>query len=149
MNAIGELLSRVIAVNKRLTEGVMIREVVEDSEAWIVDMNVEEQLYKRGVDSLNESIMGYRPYTQFTIRIKEQKGQPTDRVTLRDTGDFESSFYVVADNMQFDITASDEKTGELIRKYGREIFGLTEENIQRLIEEYLLPGLVAKIRDEL
>ena len=41
--------------------------------------------------------------------------------------------------------ASDWKTQKLIKQYGRDILGLTDENITRLIEDYIRPGLVEKI----
>lgn len=56
-------------------------------------MNAEEQLFEQGINRLGVDIMDYAPYSPLTIAIKEEKGQPTNRVTLRDTGDFEASFF--------------------------------------------------------
>lgn len=147
MSALDDLLGRVVAVERGLRDGTYVRSIVEDNDAWIVDMNAEGQLYEEGRNSLGVDIMDYMPYTPYTIEIKRMKGQPTDRVTLRDTGDFESSFYITTNATEFEICASDAKTAKLIKKYGREILGLTDENIERLIEDYIRPGLLDKISE--
>ena len=56
-----------------------------------VRLNTEEQLYKRGVDVHGNKLRSiYARFGKFyadrTIQIKNEKGQPTDRVTMRDTG---------------------------------------------------------------
>ena len=71
--------------------------------AFIIDANAEEQLFEQGINRLGVDIMDYRPYTPLTIAIKEEKGQPTNRVTLRDEGDFESSFYIISKKFEFSI----------------------------------------------
>lgn len=120
---------------------LIISKIVVSNEAYIVDMNAEEQLYEQGVNNLGIKISDYQPYTPFTVSIKHLKNQPSGRVTLRDTGDFHSSFYVQIGNEQFEIKASDSKTTELIQKYGRQILGLTSQNISELIWQYIFPDL--------
>lgn len=145
MSVLDDLLGRIVEVERGLREGSYVRSIVEANDAWIVDMNAEIQLYEQGRDGAGVEIMSYAPYEPVTIEIKRSKGQPTNRVTLRDTGDFESSFYVRAGDTEFEIMASDWKTQKLIKQYGRDILGLTDENITRLIEDYIRPGLVEKI----
>ena len=110
-------------------------------------MNAEEQLFEQGINRLGVDIMDYAPYSPLTIAIKEEKGQPTNRVTLRDEGDFESSFYLEVNNTQFEIKAADWKTEELIKKYGRQILGLTTENIGSLIWQYIYPDLLKQLNN--
>lgn len=141
MNAIDQLKSRVVAFRYGLESGEYVRSIIVENEAYICDLNAEEQLYEQGVNRLGVKIMDYQPYSPVTIAIKQIKGQPYDRVTLHDEGDFAASFYIEADNKQFEIKASDEKTAHLIRKYGRQILGLTKENIGEVIHEYILPDL--------
>lgn len=115
-------------------------------EAEILDYNTEEQLFRAGQGSTGQAIRP--PYTAFTTQIKQAKGQPTNRVTLRDSGDFHESFRVDWQATQFGITATDPKTPALVAKYGREVFGLNDKGIQELIE--LLRGPVAdNLRKEL
>lgn len=110
----------------------VVLESVKDNEAAILDLNVEDQLFQQGIDSEGQAITpGYAP---LTISIKRQKGQPTDRVTLRDTGYFHRSFQISYGNDAFGIYATDPKSQKLERKYGSEIFGLTDDSLQEAIE---------------
>lgn len=148
MNLISSLRERVVELNNKLASGLIVRDIIDSGEvtAFIIDANAEEQLFEQGINRLGVDIMDYRPYTPLTIAIKEEKGQPTNRVTLRDEGDFESSFYLEVGDKQFEIKASDFKTEDLIKKYGRQILGLTNENIAKLIWQYVYPNLLTKAK---
>lgn len=149
LKSILDLRQRVIVVNDGITSGKWIQQIIWDNDAYIVDMNAEEQLFEQGINRLGVDIMDYAPYRPLTIQIKEEKGQPTNRVTLRDTGDFESSFFIEANDRQFEIKASDFKTEDLIKKYGRQILGLTDENIRALIWQYIYPDLLKRTQKEI
>lgn len=147
LQSIIDLKNRVITFNEGLVSGMYIQRIIMDNEAYIVDLNAQDQLYEEGINRLGVSIMDYAPYRPLTIAIKEQKGQPTNRVTLRDTGNFESSFYLEVSDKQFEVKASDWKTETLIKKYGRQILGLTDDNISSLIWDYTYPDLIEKARE--
>ena len=149
MEKIDDLLKRVVKFNDELTSGRLVQKIIWDNEAYIIDMNAEEQLFEQGINRLGVDIMDYAPYSPLTIAIKEEKGQPTNRVTLRDTGDFEASFFLEVGDKQFEIKASDFKTEDLIKKYGRQILGLTDENIAALIWQYIFPDLIKKAKNVL
>lgn len=149
MKRITDLRDKVVSLNEKLNSGELVRNVILDNEAYIVDLNAQVQLYEEGVNSLGVSIADYQPYSPITIQIKREKGQPTNRVTLRDEGDFESSFYIQANDQQFEIKAADWKTEELIKKYGRQILGLTNENVEKLIWEIIFPDLLEHFKKEL
>lgn len=148
LNSILGLLSAVETVERNLNDGSYTRKALEQSQQKIVELNVE-QLYEYGENSLGVRIDTYRPYTPYTISIKQEKGQPYDRVTLRDTGDFHRSFGVVFEPTGFYITATDHKTQELIDKYGPEIFGLTEINRQTITTNYVVPVVIKEIKREI
>ena len=96
----------------------------------IEDLNTDEQMQAQGQRADGQPI---RPaYTAFTKAIKQQKGQPTNRVTLRDTGDFHRSVFVTFRKTEFELQASDVKTPSLTRKYGREVLGLTQDSIDKV-----------------
>lgn len=151
MQSIQDLRNNVERVNNGLSSGLFIRDIINDgmTTAFIIDANAEEQLFEQGVNRLGVDIMDYAPYSPLTIAIKEEKGQPTNRVTLRDEGDFESSFFLEVGDKQFEIKASDFKTEDLIKKYGRQILGLTDENIAKLIWQYIFPDLMNKTKNVL
>lgn len=147
MKLIDNLRQRVTEFNELLQSGRLIQSIILENEYIITDMNSEDQLYEQGINRLGVNIMDYAPYSPLTIEIKKEKGQPYNRVTLRDEGDFEQSFSVEADTQQFTIKASDWKTEDLIQRYGRQILGLTEENKIILIWEYIYPELKAKTKE--
>lgn len=149
MKIITDLRDRVADFNTQLTNGTIIEKIVVENEAYIVDMNAQVQLYEQGENSLGVDIASYRPYSPLTIKIKKLKGQPTNRVTLRDEGDFESSFFLEVNKEQFEIKASDFKTEELIQKYGRSILGLTQEHVTELIWKYIYPDLLNEAKEKI
>lgn len=126
-----------------------IRLVIVENEHIIADMNAQDQLFEKGINRLGEKIADYRPYRPLTIKIKRLKGQPVNRVTLRDEGDFHASFRVIADTNSFFIDATDPKTLSLLRKYGEQILGLTDENINELNWEYIYPELTRILKEQL
>lgn len=126
-----------------------IRLVIVTNDYVIADMNAQDQLFEKGIDRNGDSIASYRPYKPLTIEIKRLKGQPVNRVTLRDEGDFHASFQVIANDTSFFIDATDSKTLDLIRKYGEQIMGLTDENVDILVWQYIYPDLLTALKQQL
>ena len=142
MKLITDLQNRVKEFNNGLQSGLYIQNILLENEAYIIDMNATEQLFEQGINNLGVPIDDYAPYTPYTIQIKQEKGQPTNRVTLHDEGDFSGSFYMEVGNEKFEIKAGDFKTHDLMKKYGRQILGLTNENIKQLIWQYIYPDII-------
>ena len=113
--------------------GRLIQNCITLNEKEIVSMNT-------GV-----TIRSYQPYSPVTISIKQKKGQPTNRVTLRDTEAFHKSFFVYADNKAVWFKATDKKAQKLYDKYG-EIFGLTVENRNKVAWDMLYPLLMVELK---
>jgi len=94
--------------------------------------------HEAGIDGTGKRI---KPeYTQTTIRIKKGKGQPTDRVTLKDEGDFRKGITQRVRKNRADIFGRDPKTEALKDKYGPEILDHTEES-KKEIQQQILPDL--------
>lgn len=146
MGIIDNFLKRVVEFNDGLTSGEFIKSIIEENDAFIVEMNSEEQLFERGITSTGVSIADYAPYSPITVEIKQQKGQPVNRVTLRDEGDFHASFALEITNEQFEIVANDWKVRDLTLYYGDEILGLTDENIAVVARQMVYPGLMEKAK---
>jgi hypothetical protein len=123
-----------------------LEDIIRDKEDVIVSAIADDQLYRRGINGRSEKIMSYMPYTTKTIQNKKRKGQPTTRVTLRDTGAFHKSMFVVFDSEGFYVTASDEKTEKLVKKYGEEIFRLTDKNFTRIVRSHIRKELVKRLK---
>ena len=148
---IAELESKCRLVSKKLTDNEYIRDIISDVDAntFILHSNANEQLFEQGRNALGVEIASYAPYRPYTIEQKKKKGQPYDRVTLRDTGAFEKSFAIKIGRNEFYIDSDDWKTEKLVKKYGEEIFGLTDENLNELKEKIILPDLILHIKNDL
>lgn len=124
----------------------MLGDIIQAKEDVIVSAIANDQLYRRGINGRGVKIMSYRPYALRTIAAKKKKGQPTTRVTLCDTGAFHKSMYVVFDTEGFYITAADKKTGWLVKRYGEEIFRLTDANFTRILRSHIRKELVKRLK---
>ena len=112
----------------------------------IIKLNTIDQLFNEGIDSLGDSLGEYSP---FTVELKQAKGQPTDRITLKDTGDFYKTFKVEVKDDSFLINANPIKEDtNLFDDFGSEIVGLTEDN-QKKISKTILDNTIKYIRKQL
>lgn len=135
----------------KLNETKIIQQIFRSTELQerIIYLNTHDQLFEKGQDKLGrtlESIGGQ--YAPYTVQLKMQKGQPTDRITLKDTGAFYESFKVVvpsgADYVM--IVANPIKDGDDINEeWGGHVIGLNRENMQEVIE-YVHEKLLAIVR---
>lgn len=143
------VFERMIEAVKRMESGMKtaVRGSLQQSlaEASIIDWNVEQML--SGQDSEDKPIDP--PYRPLTIEIKKIKGQPYDKVTLRDEGDFHHGTIIEWGDNSFFITSTDPKTTKLTKKYGWQIFGLNDEHYTDLQEQFTLPYLLEYCRQEL
>jgi hypothetical protein len=122
-----------------------LNEVVQDN-AYVLELDNQAQL-EEGLDSNNRDITP--EYTPFTVQEKQEAGQPYDRVTLRDSGDFYRSIVAQVRGEAITMEASDEKTQELQQKYGRDILGLSEEAVDEFRDDVVRPELEFKAREAL
>jgi hypothetical protein len=103
-----------------------------DIKELIIELN-QKQLYELGEDSEGVSLGSYSPVT---VMIKQAQGVPTDRITLRDTGDFYKSFTVNYLNNEIVLDADGQKDDtNLFTEYGEDILGLNELNMTIFIDE--------------
>ena len=133
------LLNKIAENALKLDQDKYFREFFgrKDVQDIITRLNTEEQLFK-GFDSTGKDLSAIGgPYTRLTQVIKRRKGQPTNRVTLKDNGEFYDSFKVSVERDGFVIDADTIKDGQdLMVRWGRDIIGLTDENLQQLIDVY-------------
>lgn len=119
---------------KKINKGIdaVVISYAKEYESEIIDLNTE-QLYQ-GIDSNGEDISP--PYRPMTISIKQGLGQPTNRVTLKDEGDFYDGFFVNYGNDWFALGSDDEKAQKLEKKYGADIYGLTDKSKEDLVSYF-------------
>jgi hypothetical protein len=118
---------------------LVVKETFEEYKSLIVHYNADEQMYDKGQDAKGSLI---RPaYKPMTIRIKKAKGQPTDRVTLRDTGRFHKTLIVTPKEDYVEITSDVYYAKYLFDKYGSNILGIQEELLKEFVKRYVVPNI--------
>jgi len=139
----------------RLNENQIIDEILSDKafQAFIINLNTEEQLFKQGINALNVKLSDVGgPYSELTMELSALAGRPKksrDHVTLRDTKEYHDSFKITLNKNNLAITSDPIKDGtSLFVRWGKEIEGLTPENLQLVIDEIrkkMVPLVLLKI----
>jgi hypothetical protein len=108
---------------KRLEKLDVLQVAVDSIEATRAELieRQKEQLYDGKTGSGDDITPFYRPAT---IAMKRKKGQPTDRVTLRDKGEFYAGVFVDVRSDSFITDSADAKAAALTKKYGDDILKL-------------------------
>lgn len=143
---------RKIRKIKKVNLTSIVRNALREHERDILDLQ-KEQL-SAGVADMGDEI---RPrYARRTIRYKKKKGQPYDRVTLRDKGGFYRRMFIrfrARDKADFTISSSDRKRAKLEGRYhgqrGGHIFGLAPQNKLYLSRGILLPEIQRDFKDKI
>lgn len=127
----------------------LILEACKEVEKQIVKLNTKNQLFFRGINANDRKL---KPYAESTRRHKIAKNLPT-WTTLYETGKFHSSFRLEIRGEEIWFTAPENERGRgfslrdhLVKVYGKDIFGLTEDSMERLKKMILeeLYKLIAK-----
>ncbi len=104
----------------------------QETQKFLIE-SLQDQLFITGEDGNGLSLGDYSPVT---VKIKRAKGQPTDRITLKDTGEFYNSYEIDPFKGGFFINADGKKKDtDLFFQYGEDILKPNEET-STLIAEY-------------
>jgi hypothetical protein len=141
MATILEMLKRLEVINMMEVAAEAIESTKEDLKEW-----QKEQLFAGYINDGKTKITP--PYKASTRRTKARKGQPYDRVTLRDTGAFYEGIFIDVRNSTFVTDSTDEKSSILQDKYGSKIFGIGGVFKVGYIQE-LRPALMDNLRKRL
>jgi hypothetical protein len=93
-------------------------------------MNIEQ--LRKGVDSNGEQLGKYKD--RKWIAKRKKRNRQVQFVDLRFTGDFQKAMYVKFDGKEINFGSKDWKQDILVHHWGEEIFGLTDDNMQWLID---------------
>ena len=141
MEAITNLIDNLKKYKDSINE--YMEDITRSIEDEIKEINVHQQ-YDLGQDRNGDSITP--EYAESTIRYKRRKGQPTDRVTLQDTGQYHDTFKIRYEDEGFELYANDWKAGFLDKKYGKEIYGLQDEAARELADQVYQPRMIQKLK---
>ena len=139
MQRLRRLAEKVASLNQdQIIEQAVDAEILDE----VVRLNTDEQLFQ-GFDATGRPLSSIGgDYSQVTVQIKQLKGQPTDRVTLLDEGDFYNSFQAEKEPDGIQVNADYRKPGTDLRdRWGENLAGLTLESRSELHE-----SLIPKVR---
>jgi hypothetical protein len=138
MKKLQALANRIKAVSKFEVEKEILR-IIKENEQAIIELN-QNQLLLDGKDSKGKKLPEYQ-----SKRYKEQKRliNPAGVTDLRLTGQFYDAFFIDTSKLPIVIDSSDSKRNDLVKKYGKDIFGLDEESKRILYDHYLKENILA------
>lgn len=103
---------------------------LENDKKQILDYVRIDQLFDKGEDADGQKL---EPYTPFTRAVKISEGRNPNIVTLFDEGGFYKGFdFTLIQGTVLNIFSRDNKTPELLDKYGQRIDDLNEENEEKV-----------------
>lgn len=137
MSSINDMMKRL----EKLDVMQVAADSMEDTRQDIIRHQQDQLFAGRNADD-REITPFYRPST---IARKKKKSQPTDRVTLKDTGSFYDGVFVDVRKETFVVSSTDPKTGFLVKKYNA-VFGLAGDFKVEYVRD-LRPVFNKKIED--
>lgn len=146
-----EVFKKHLANVQKLKENVLSKELfdfIRSIEREMIDLN-KNQLYKNSKDIYGDAIGFYSKATEIISGGSKKAGEPYD---MKDTGVFFSKFYVKANNNVLIFGSNDPKVDEILDNpnlLSTDLFGLTDENLNNVIKEKILPFLIDYSREKL
>ena len=120
----------------------LVRKAIIDNRGKILSM-IKLRLYQKGVDGDGNSITP--EYSEITITNKKGKQQISSHVTLRDTGEWYKSMYVIYEEGEIKVQSDLSKTEQLVEKYGKSILDLTNQEIELIIISIIEPVIINSV----
>lgn len=105
----------------------IVEKAIDRQADYMVELN-RDQLE----DGMRSDGSQLPPYSPATVEIKNAKGQQTQPMNLRDTGSWQGRLHVKKYDKYMEIISDDPKEGKLIERFGENIEGLTDENIDKV-----------------
>ena len=121
---------------------------IRSIEKEIVELN-RIQLNEESKDIYGQAIGFYSYATEIITKGAKKKGEPFD---AEDTGSFLNKLYAKIQNNQVVFGSTDPKTELILESdnwLSTDLFGLTDEDLKKVIEERLLPFIINYYRKQL
>lgn len=142
MNPITEIkrAARKMANRNRINR--IVKETLVKNDVFVLDLIFNKQLFDRGMRADNLLIHSFKPYKPSTIAYKKRKGQPTNRVTLKDTGESLFRAKVKGKKEGIEVFSTVDYFEHLEEKYGEAAYKLTDNHIELLTKTLIIPAIV-------
>lgn len=136
MGVIEDALRKVKLMKASINKGIQTS--IQQNDNILIDQQTEQ--FDEGKDSMGVSFVP--SYSAFTIGLKQAAGQPHNRVTLKDTGDFYAGITVNANRTNFEIKPNIPYFGNLLEIYkANTILGIQPEAMKDFLTDYSLPEI--------
>ena len=146
MLSLDKLIKRLETFQANIPEHVM--DIVKENQNDIVKYVTDIQHYMEGIRGSDGAVMmSYMPYAESTIKRKISKGQPTDRVTLRDTERLHDETEIIFGADEFEITSPVEYLIWVLRRYGEGVMALSDEHVESIKIAMIRPGMIEKLKE--
>jgi hypothetical protein len=123
-----------------------LRKSLTDSGEVIADYIVQKQLYEKGINSKKEKI---RPFYAASTKLRKlKKGQPIDRVTLRDTKALHDSLSVSGTSYELLIEVDTPYAKYVIKRYGSDVIKPTIDNMKIYFDNHFIKDLKTRVKNE-
>ena len=142
---VSKILKRAQNLDKNL---IWIESMDEQVQDEIIRLNTEDQLGDKGIDSLDQSLGDYAP---FTVRVRSSLGLQTDHIDFKVTGEYWESWDTEVRRDVLVITVNESRYDELVNDLGfsPDHVGLTIANWDKVIREYIQPNWVESVKKQL
>ena len=151
MPTVSDFLSNVQKIDVKS----LIKAVVSENEVQIINLNREDQIFQKGIDSQGQPLFHYERATQGffdnnpPVDTRGENKGTNRRFNMFWTGDSYHSFYAYIKGNKLYITTSPRGRKLLIANGGEEIFGLTNKNSEVANWDIIAPKLNEKISNKL
>lgn len=147
-------IDKLIDNTQQLNINEVLRQAASETTEEIKNYQQQQMFFGYGSDGqpiqrLDGKYAVYAPFTEYIKENFRSPKQPTDRVTLRDSGSFYRGIKVTAQQGKVVINSTDEKQPALIRRYGDTILGLNTEYAAIYSQNDLAPLAIDKIRKQI
>ncbi len=137
MGTVSRFNAKLLELKNSINKSIQIS--INTNKAVLIEQQTDGQ-FDKGQDS--QGIQFVPKYAFSTKVAKRKKGQPTDRVTLRDTGKLYGNIDIQAQTTQAIITANVEYFKYLITHYDKNtILGIQTEAMKDFLKEFTLPEI--------
>ena len=141
-------INSLLQASLKIDLAFLVEDAMHDTASGYVDLQKQQLFAGTQSDASQITRLGasYPVYAPSTVKAKIKKGQPVDRVTLKDTSSFYDGIFAEARSEGFAVDSLDPKSGKLQSDYGPKIFGL-DEDYRSQYAQGLIAVLLAKFEN--
>lgn len=126
----------------------LVQETIIEQGDNIIFLN-QYRLFNESKDADGDRLPYYKSIGYSSIKNKMNPSLGFGKPDLKNEGDFYRGFFVKVTKEEFELDSKDDKSGELKKKYGDKIFGLSEDHIEEFSKEFFNEALIENINKKM